>query len=52
MIEPKIPKQISIPSQAFEMLENEKILIDIAVILDIPKEETIKILLDYLDLNL
>lgn len=51
MKEWQVPKQLSIPSQAFQLFEEGKILVEVAVILDIPKEEIIKIFLDYLALK-
>jgi hypothetical protein len=49
--EPQVPKQLSVPYRSFQLFEKGKTLVEVDVILDIPKDETIKIFLDYLALK-
>jgi hypothetical protein len=44
-------KLLSIPSQAFQLFKEGKSLIDVAISLDLPKDEVIQNYLDYLTLK-
>ena len=47
----EIEKLLSIPSQALQLFKEGKSLIDVAIILDLPKDDVIQNYLDYLTLK-
>jgi hypothetical protein len=47
----KNQKPLSVSSQAFKLFKDDKSLIDVSIILDVPKDEIIHFFMDYLDLQ-